>query len=370
LEAQRTTLLELDRHEQHGAPVFYRFGLYVGADLRKHARRIYFDHYRTVLLTPIQDYLAASLHKVPDKPEPQYEYDSIYDSLRAYLITTSDPDKSSVKFLVPALVNAAKVKLHLSTDKGPSAEQQFNYYAEQIKRDTTRPFTVERDEEAVAKARVFLLASLDEEKVYAQIISEASRHLKDVTFNRHAVQRSGKIVNAQRVEAAYTKEAQQRIEAILKATRGRRAEGWVLGDNRSISNNLDERLLERYRNDYRRKWLQFLQNTSVSDCARPSNSSLNMLGQLCLVSNHTSVGDTVISNEFRAVHEMVPPERCRGGQLVNERNRQYMDTLSALQIFMETAARPQSESAADQFQTQLGTFEGGRLRLRRVWRLG
>ena len=103
LENLRQAVERLQGYQRDGAPFSYRMGLFVGNDLYPEARRIYFARFQQLLLAPTQAAMAQNLKALPPKP-PGPDYNATYDELKAYLITTSNHDKSTKTFLPPVLV--------------------------------------------------------------------------------------------------------------------------------------------------------------------------------------------------------------------------------------------------------------------------
>lgn len=107
LDDLRQTMVQLDDYEVHGAPLTYRFGLYHGARVNSQAHKVYFEYFRPMLLAPAQENFLAYMRSLPDSPATTSDFGSYlaaYNPLKAYLITTSNPDKSQSKFLTPVFL--------------------------------------------------------------------------------------------------------------------------------------------------------------------------------------------------------------------------------------------------------------------------
>ncbi len=98
LDGLRLHLVQLEDFHRDGAPLAYRWGLYGGDRLLAPARRLYFAHFRTLLLDRTQTNMLATLQTLPSAPPPGAEYNGTYAALRGYLITTANPDKSRPTF--------------------------------------------------------------------------------------------------------------------------------------------------------------------------------------------------------------------------------------------------------------------------------
>ena len=59
------------------------------------ARKIYFDRFRMAMFGQTQAAILQNLRSLPASPAPEHEYQPTYDSLKAYLITTSYHEKTT-----------------------------------------------------------------------------------------------------------------------------------------------------------------------------------------------------------------------------------------------------------------------------------
>src|SRR6202021_3210328 len=66
--------------------------------------QIYFDYFRSLLLNPTQANFTSYLRGLPALPAPGADYTAAYNPLKAYLITTSNPEKSQAQFLTPVFL--------------------------------------------------------------------------------------------------------------------------------------------------------------------------------------------------------------------------------------------------------------------------
>src|SRR5207248_988589 len=104
LETLRQSLARLARYNRDGAPLSFRFGLYEGDAMYPEVRKLYFDKFSQLLFGSTQQGLLANLRGLPASPGPSDSYEYPYDSLKSYLITTSNHDKSTVMYLSPLLL--------------------------------------------------------------------------------------------------------------------------------------------------------------------------------------------------------------------------------------------------------------------------
>ena len=106
LETLRQTVESLANDKRDGPPFSMRWGLYVGNSLLPDVRNIYFQHFQEMLLNPAQGALLHTLTSLPEFPGANDRYDPAFDSLKAYLLTTSEAARSDREFLSPILLRA------------------------------------------------------------------------------------------------------------------------------------------------------------------------------------------------------------------------------------------------------------------------
>ena len=94
LETLRQSLETLTEYNREGAPLGYRWGLYVGNDLYPDVRRLYFATLPTVAVRPDPEQPGDFSAHFPPRRRRQPHYDQTYEKLKAYLITTSNHDKA------------------------------------------------------------------------------------------------------------------------------------------------------------------------------------------------------------------------------------------------------------------------------------
>ena len=106
----------LSGYKRNGAPFSYRWGLYVGDDLYPQVYKLYFARFKQVLLAQTQNGMLDSMRRLPRHAGP--EYGPTYDTLKAYLITTSNHDKSTRDFLAPGPVEPLERRAATSAASG------------------------------------------------------------------------------------------------------------------------------------------------------------------------------------------------------------------------------------------------------------
>src|ERR1017187_835906 len=229
LETLRQSLETLVRYRHEGSPWLYRGFLYVGDTLYPEARRIYFDRFKQAMFGQTQGGLLHNLKSLPVSPVPEHEYQPTYDSLKAYLMTTSYHDKTTKLFLTPTLMAWWTRGRNVDPDRQTLARKQFDFYAEELKEEN--PYSSENDTLAIERARSYLKQYAGLERVYAFMLSEADKAGKPINFNRDFPGSGVVVVNTYEVRGAFSTGGRKfMIDAIAHADRYFNGEPWVLGE--------------------------------------------------------------------------------------------------------------------------------------------
>lgn len=360
LDALRDIAQTLARWEREGPPLRLRWGLYAGDELYPVVRRVYFRRFYQLLFAQTQRAMLAHLAGLPPAPGPNDQYGPTYDTLKAYLITTSHPDKSTRAFLSPVLFRHWTAGRDAGDERAALAQRQFDFYAEELPRGN--PFSSEADMAAVERARRYLAQFGARERVYRMMIAEASAKNPPVSYNRAFPGFSQVVINNREVPGAFTKAGWATMQEALKnVPKYFAGEEWVLGKQAASPTDiaqLEKELRELYRNDYRQQWRDFLRATSVAryaslqDAARKlgmlAGNQAPLLALFWLVSENTA-GVPEIGEIFQPVQSLVPPGTK--GLFIQPPNQPYMSALMNLQTTLE-AALAAPGGAADQAAAQ------------------
>jgi type VI secretion system protein ImpL len=363
LDRQRLVLQKLTGWERNGAPMSMRWGLYAGHSIYPGAYRGYFETFRRMLLRPTQDTLTRFMSR-PASAELQ-GYRPVYDALKAYLITTSNPDKSTQDFLVPVLMEHWQNRNPVDEDRQTLVRRQFSFYASELPFQNPFPGSLP-DQSAVGSARSYLARFAATEALYSAMVSAAGASKPAFDFNRAYPGSADVVANTYIVPGAFTREGWSFIQnAIQRPDDYFQGEAWVLGPQTIGSvdrTRLQSDLQAKYRADFLRYWREFLQRTSVlrfgsvSDAAgkltKLSSNQSPLLAALCAVSRNTSVDDPEIVKGFQAAQQ-VEPATCND-RLASPGNAAYVSGLIQLQAALQqlsgnrndTAAQSQATSAA------------------------
>ena len=342
LDQLRAAIVQLEDYQTNGAPLMYRWGIYHGDQLLSGARTTYFDRFRRQLLTNTQSNLVAYLSALPATPTPDASYDAAYAPLRAYLITTANPDKSTPEFLSPVLMQYWQGSLTPSSDQQKQlARRQFDFYANELR--MAAPYSIAPVMPAVTHARSYLSNFGGFERIYQSMLTAAGKSNPAIDFNRAYPHSAETVVEPHIVPGAFTRSGFAFIEdAIKHPDRYFSGEAWVLGDQAPPSLDratLTQQLATRYTTDFLTQWRTFLQSASVVRYRNLQDASAKLttlagnnsplLALIYTVSHNTAVADPQIANTFQPAQSLVPPESI--DRFISPGNTPYVTGLLGLQ---------------------------------------
>jgi type VI secretion system protein ImpL len=352
----RQVLATLTEYEREGPPLTLRWGLYAGDEIYPDVRRAYFYRaFNPLLFSSLQASMLDALRRLPANPGPADPYRPVYDTLKAYLITTSEHKRSTRAFLTPVLMERWTAGRGLEEERLQLARNQFDFFADELK--FANPFSTEADSLAVERARRYLKSFNAEERLYQSLVDAASRKLPPVRmFPNEAV------LNSREVRGAFTKDGFAFMQAAFRnPLEFFGGEEWVLGPQ-TLANldpsQLEQRLRGFYSRDFLKEWRDFLKASSIARYASLADAAKKLgilsagqsplLGLFCLVSQNTNVDAVEIRNAFDAAQRVVPPA-CQS-QYVSGSNQNYMASLLSLQSSVAqvavSAAGPADTAAA------------------------
>lgn len=355
LETLRQSLATLAQYNREGAPLSYRWGLYVGNDLYPDVRRAYFTRFRQLLFGKTQADLLAFLQALPATPGPSYG--QTYDTLKAYLITTSNPDKSSRAFLSPVLMGTWSAGKTVDPERQQLAQKQFDFYSDELL--IANPYTKENDGAAIEKARRYLSQFAGFERVYQAMLTDAAKTSQPINFNRKFPGSAEVVIDARDVAGPFTKPGYDFMKNAMKnPDRYFSGEQWVLGDQGATNidrSKLAQQLQDRYQADFIGQWRAYLKAATVvkyanvKDAAQKLNllsgNQSPLLALFWLASQNTAVDDPQVVNAFQPVQAVVPPTSV--DRYIAVPNQTYMNALVKLQTSLEGIAnQPEVTDAA------------------------
>jgi type VI secretion system protein ImpL len=361
LETLRQSLETLARYEREGAPLHLRWGLYAGSEIYPSVRRLYFDRFHQLLFGQTQTGLLSTLQGLPGAPGPTDDYGYAYDTLKAYLITTSHHDKSSQAFLSPLLHSRWAAGRAVDPDVSRLAQKQFDFYSEELRLEN--PYPSRNDGAAIEKARMYLSLFAGVERVYQVMLAEANKSNPAVNFNRKFPGSAEVVINDKNVPGAYTKAGWTFMQnAIKNADSFFTREEWVLGQQSGAKGDrakLEQDLRTRYYADFINQWQDYLKKSVVvryrdfGDAAKKLSKidgpQSPLLAMFWLASQNTGVDAPDVLKAFKPLHAVMPPASV--DQYIVPSNADYMKALVPLQLALEQVATlppAQNEQAAEQ----------------------
>lgn len=347
LEALRQQVVQLQQWQRDGAPWHLRMGLYSGDSVLAEARKIYFGRFHQWMFGETQKTLRANIGRVPATPGPTDEYSPIYDQLKAYLITTAHPDKSSKEWLTPVLLHYWPAGRDLDEERKKLATAQFDYYAEELK--TANPFGSDADMTAVERARTYLSKFAATDPFYRQMREEARKRFGVLNFNRKYEGTAGVVNNNYVVEGAFFKDGWTFMQAAIQdPQKYLGGEVWVLG--RETASGIDFEKLKadlkvRYLADFIKTWREFLNATvvvgygSVQDASeklkRHASNQPPLVLVFCEISANTAVDSPEVRKAFEAAQQIIPSNCLAAGTFVQPPVAAYVQAISPLQACLE-----------------------------------
>jgi type VI secretion system protein ImpL len=355
-------LVQLEGYRQQGPPLMYRWGLYHGDQMLEAARHIYFDRFQRLLLTNTQTNLVAALNALPASGQADSDYSAGYNPLKAYLITTTNPDKSTQEFLTPVLMQYwQNGKLPDSEEQRQLAQLQFDFYANELR--SGNPYTIAPAMASVNHARGYLASFGGFARIYQQMINAANKAAPSIDFNRMYPGSAAVVVEPHIVQGAFSRDGFKFMQdAILHPDRYFSGEAWVLGDQAPASldtKTLTPQLASRYLADYQSEWRTFLKSATVvryqnlrdagGKLQIMSSPNTPLLQLFCTISQNTHVANPDIAKEFQPAQVLAQPDSCTV-KLINDKNATYINGLMALQGAVSLATSNPSPPTPEQLQ--------------------
>ena len=352
LDQLRQTIVQLDDYQRNGAPMSYRWGLYQGDKLDTQARQIYFNRFRPMLLNATQANFVAYMKALPDVPATSSDsssYLAAYNPLKAYLITTSNPDKSVSKFLTPVFLQYWIGSRQVDGDQQQVAQKQIDFYANELVRQP--PYSITPDTMVVGHTRSYLSHFLAETRVYQAMLNDADKTSPNIDFNRQYPGSAASVTDGHIVRGAFTKTGFAFMQNALQHPEGYlQGETWVLGDQAGQSLNtasVSKDLATQYSTDFIKEWHIFLTEARVVSCGNvhEAPARLNtlagpaspMLALFYTVSHNTAVGDQQIKSTFQPTQALVDPNAT--DRFIGAGNTGYVNALLALSGALDLVAQ-------------------------------
>lgn len=352
LDELRQVIVQLDAYQKDGPPLSYRFGLYQGNKLDVRARQIFFEHFRPMLLTPAQNNIVSFMRGLPEAPATNSDFSSYtnaYNPLKAYLITTANPEKSQSKFLTPVLLQYWSNGHEVDSEQQQLASKQIDFYAEELLRKP--PYAIGADSPPVEHTRSYLSRFLAETRIYQGMLTDADKTSASVDFNKQYPGSANFVVDPHLVRGAFTKGGFGFMQdALQHPERYAQGETWVLGAQSGASLNpsvVSKDLTAQYTSDFVKEWHAFLTSARVTGCGslKEAPARLNalagpaspLLALFFTVSRNTAVADQQIKATFQPTQVLVDPNAL--DRLIGPGNAPYMTALSQLAGAVDLASQ-------------------------------
>ncbi len=372
LDNLRQQLITLADYQQNGPPLHLRWGLFSGDQVYENGKKVYFDSFNQLLFADTQARLLSSLRAVPDQPSPNDSYQKTYRQLKAYLIITSNHEKSTKEFLSPVLFGVWSAGRDIDADRAGLARAQFDFYSTELA--TEDPYSISSDPLAIARARLYLSQFAGTDRFYLPLLDAASRKSPDVSFNDEFHDSVGTIISNHRVRGAFTRDGYAFMQnALGNPSLYVSGEEWVLG--KTTASELDpatlqQKLTERYDTDFVNEWRTVLQTSSVagyrdfSDAEKKleklTSPTSPLLELLWFISHNTAVSASNVSAPFVPVQAIEPPGSADQlpAQYVLPSNKDYIVALGKLQSDLNTLIESPTGATDPSLMNQILTSAG------------
>lgn len=364
LDALRQDLVQLRDYNKNGAPLHLRWGLFSGGEpVSDDARAIYFHAFDQVLFQHAKKNLLADLQTYRGVPQPNADSSAPYDSLKTYLLTTSEYQRNTGEFLQDFLMKDWKRDLgDLDQERSDLTAQQFAFYSSELTLDN--PFSKTHDTPLVDQVRGYLNGFSGLQRLYTSMLTDARQKAKNYRFTVAHPDGSEVMRAGSDVDAAFTADGWKAMDQSIQNPKHIQGETWVLGSAASTNlspADLSAQLRAMYEKDFIAQWRAFLNTSSVlpyngeRDAAvklrKLSSNSSPLLALLCDTSDNTNVSYANIKQAFLAPQQVVAPG-CQ--QILRQPNNDsYMKGLFDLQgCAQDIADAPAEQKDAKKAQCQ------------------
>lgn len=337
LDSLRTFLVALRQDQTDGPPMRRGFGLYQGNRVFDILRPLYFHRLDGMMRGRAQDALVASLQNVG----AGNSYDSTYNTLKAYLITTSHPQESTAEFLTPVMIAPFQPQ---GSDTLPQMfGAQFDFYANELPHGN--PYDARAEPALVQSTCRFLSGFAESDRFYQALLTQADRNAQAPRLPA-----SPHLQVDATVRAAFTPDGYQFVQSSLANPESLLAhESWVCeqtvapGDRAALARTLQERYVQ----DYITNWQSLLTRSSVAGFGSAQEGSVRLriladnlsplLQLFAVASTATNVDSARIGRYFQPVRAVVPPNTT--GSFIADGNRGYTQALLSLQGALDQLGR-------------------------------
>jgi type VI secretion system protein ImpL len=346
LDKLRESLVQLDGYHNNGAPLMYRWGLYKGDALYSATCHVYGQRFRSLLLAQTQANIITKLTAVQSPPPPEADYNSTYRPLKAYLTTTSNPEKSTSDFLPAVLKDEWQGSRTVQPEVARLAQSQFETYASLLAEPQSCMASIggPADMPTVEHARDYLSRFGGFQHVYQSMLSAANHKFPSIRFNDKFPGSARYLVDSYEVQGAFTKGGFAFMQDAIKHPDPYfSGEEWVLGPQSSTTvdrSTLPSQLQDHYSADFLLAWRTFMAKAlfmgyqSMQDAASKltvlDGNSSPLLELFSVVSLNTAVGAPQFAEPFQAPQAIVPPTNGEN-KYIAPTNQAYIQALQGVE---------------------------------------
>jgi type VI secretion system protein ImpL len=353
LDSLRQTIVQLRGYEQNGVPLRLRWWLYPDRTVLDDTRAIYFHAFDQILFQHTKKNLMADLQSYRGVPQPNADPGAAYNSLKAYLLITSESQRNNGEFLEDFLVKKWRRDLgDIDQDHTDLATQQFAFYSYEL--TLQNPFLKTNDTLLIDQVRGYLNGFSGLQRIYNSMLNDARQKARNYRFAALHPDGSEVLHGGSDVDAAFTADGWKVMDQSIQNPKRVQGETWVLGSTASTNfsaADLSAQLRALYQKDFVAQWRAFLNTSSVlsyrndADAANKlkklSSNSSPLLALICDTSDNTNVSDTAIKQAFLAPQQVVTPGCAQ--RLVQASNDPYMKGLFDLQSCVQDVADAQPD---------------------------
>lgn len=380
LEELRQELATLADYEQNGRPWSMRWWLYVGDQVYRDAKPVYFNRFRQLLFADTQKRITDNLLALYGKTAvnaPNDAYQKTYDELKEYLIATepADHDKSTKEFMTPVLMNHWVDSREIDKERRDLAALQFDFYSTELAKEN--PFPSGNSRDLIKDTRAYLKQFTGIDRFYALLLAKASVTNHDLAFNDQFPNSAGVVASSHKVRGAFTRGGYLFVQDAIKNPQlYLSGEEWVVG--KQDADNMDPALLQkglsdRYSDDFVKEWNSVLRSSSVAGYGSYGDADKKLekltaptsplMELLYFVSHNTTVAAADLKAPFAPVEAVEPPGPADKApdHYIAKPDEDYIKALGNLQADFHKIA--QSTGAPDPAVLNQAATDAGAARL-------